>query len=114
VQGAWTLVVRFPVWTSSPATKRTTAGEYETRPRSKVTSTVIGRRLRSLTVRRPIDRRAVGHPFSVVSVRAFQSFVTVASRVTPNATRLGRDAASAVPARNARRATRTVPPVSLR
>jgi hypothetical protein len=114
VQGRWTLVVRVPLWTTSLATNRTTAGAYETRPLLKVTRTVVGRRLRSLTVRRPTDRCEVGHPFSVVSVTAFQSFVTVAARVTRNATRLGCDAPAAVPATNARRPTRTVPPVTLR
>jgi len=97
-----------------PATNRTTAGAYKTRPLRKVTNTVVGRTLRSVTVRRPTDPCEVGHPFSLVSVTAFQSFVTVALRVTLNAIRFGCAAPLAVPARNARRATRAVPPVSHR
>jgi hypothetical protein len=114
VHGASMLVVRVPVWTSLPVTNRTTFGAYEARPFRKVTNTVVAGRLRRVTVRRPTDRREVGHPFSSVSVRAFQLFMTVASRVTRNATRLGCFAASAVPARNARRPTRTTPPVTAR
>jgi hypothetical protein len=108
------VVVRVPVWTSSPATNRTTFGAYEARPFRKETCTVVGRRLRSVRVRRPTDRLEIGQPFSVVSVTAFHCFVTLASRVTKNATFLGCDAPSAVPASKARRPTRTAPPVRLR
>jgi hypothetical protein len=108
------LVVRSPLWESSSATNRTTAGEYETRPWPKVTSTVVGRPLRRVTVRFPTERSVAGHPSSVVSVMVSQVFVTVALRVTRNAARLGCDAASAELARNASRQTRTVPPVMLK
>ena len=59
------LVVWLPLRASSPETNRTTAGANETRPLPKVTSTVVGRLLRNVTVRCPTDRRVVGHPASV-------------------------------------------------
>jgi hypothetical protein len=105
-QGDVTFNVSFPVCTRSIRTDRTTAGEYETRPFAKVTWTVVGRALRSLTVRRPTEWREFGHPSTVVSVTVFQSFVTVALRVTRNATGLPWDAPSAVPATKASRQKR--------
>ena len=108
------LVVWLPLRASSPETNRTTAGAYETRPLPKVTSTVVGRLLRNVTVRCPTERRVVGHPASVFLVTAFQFFVTVAWRVTRNATRLGCEAPPAVPATTARSPARTMTPSRLR
>ena len=72
------LVVWLPLRVSSPETNLTTAGEYETRPLPKVTSTVVGRLLRNVTVRCPTSAaRSDTRPRSFL-VTAFQSFVTVA------------------------------------
>jgi hypothetical protein len=94
--------------------KRTVAGEYETLPAPNVTTTVEGLVLRRVTVRAPTVRRDVGQPFSVVSLTVFQSFVTVASRVTRKDACFEVGAPTAVPARNASRQARPRPQVTLK
>jgi len=76
-----------------------------------VTTTLDGRMLRRMIVRRPTDCLETGQPPSVVSVTAFQSLVTVACRVTLNTARLGSEAPLAVLARTASRQTRPRPQV---
>jgi hypothetical protein len=73
---------------TSTATNRTADGEYEIRPSENVATTVVGRVLRSLTVRRPTECLEIGQPDSVVWRTVFQSFVTVALRLTLNDARL--------------------------
>ena len=107
--GDWTVVVCEPLWVTSMATNRTAAGEYETRPPAKVATTVVGRVLRSLVVRRPIEWIETGQPACIAWPTVFQSFVTVALRVTLKDARLAPEAPSAVPVANASRQARTVP-----
>jgi hypothetical protein len=81
--------VRSLLWLTSSATKRTAGGEKDTRPALKATTTVVGRALRSVTVRRPTVRLVTWQPSSVRSVTVFHCFVTLPWRVTLNAIRLG-------------------------
>jgi hypothetical protein len=75
--------VRFsPLWVTLAVTKRTADGENDTFPDRRLTTTVVGRELRSVTVRWPIERRTTMQPSSVDSTDVFQSFVTVARSVT--------------------------------
>jgi hypothetical protein len=97
-----------PLWVTLAVTKRTLAGENQAFPDRRVTTMRVGRELRSVTVRWPVERRTTVHPSSVDSTDVFQYFVIVARIVTSNAARVGR-AASAAPARIARTQTRAMP-----
>jgi hypothetical protein len=87
-----------PLWATFAVTKRTTEGEKDALPDRRVTTIRVGRELRSVTVRWPIERRTTVQPSSVDTTAAFQSFVIVARIVTSNAVRFGW-AAWAAPAR---------------
>ena len=97
-----------PLWATFAVTKRTAEGENDAFPDRRLTTIRVGRELRSVTVRWPIDRRVTVQPSSVDSTAAFQSFVIVARIVTSNAARVGR-AAWAAPARTAITRTRAKP-----
>jgi hypothetical protein len=96
-----------PLWATFAVTKRTAEGEKDALPDRRVTTIRVGRELRSVTVRWPIERRTTVQPSSVDSTAAFQSFVIVARIVTSNAVWVGW--ASAAPARTAIAQTRARP-----
>jgi hypothetical protein len=73
-----------PVWATFAITNRTAEGEKDALPDRRVTTIRVGRELRSVTVRWPIERRTTVQPSSVDSTAAFQSFVIVALIVTSN------------------------------